>query len=148
MIEETGQVIRVDGVDAWVETQPSTACGSCADAKGCGVSVLASIFGRREIQIKVSNEINAGVGERVVIGIPESGLLLGSLLTYLFPLALLFGFALAGRWLGDLFGLGNVEAVTIAGGIIGLITGFGFLKYTRLAAGNRRYFLPVMIRLA
>lgn len=148
MIEETAKVVRVDGADAWVETQPSTACGSCNDAKGCGVSVLASIFGRREIQIKVNNEINAGVGEIVVIGIPESGLLLGSLLTYLFPLALLFGFALAGHWIGAYFGPGGAEIMAILGGITGLIAGFGLLKYTRLAADNRRCFRPVMIRFA
>ena len=148
MIEETGKVIRVEGADAWVETQPSTACGSCGDAKGCGVSVLASIFGRREIQVKVRNEANAVVGQNVIIGIPESGLLLGSLLTYLFPLALLFGFALGGHWIGTHYGLGDTEVVTILGGITGLITGFGLLKHTRLASDNKRCFYPVMIRLA
>ena len=77
MIEETGKVIRVEGADAWVETQPSTACGSCGDAKGCGVSVLASIFGRREIQVKVRNEANAVVGQNVIqphddhVGVPH-----------------------------------------------------------------------------
>lgn len=148
MIEETGKVIRVEGADAWVETQPSTACGACSETQGCGVSVLASIFGRREIQIKVRNEVNAVVGEAVIIGIPESGLLRGSLLTYLFPLALLFGFALGGHWIGTYYGLGDNEIVTILGGIIGLITGFGLLKKTRLASNNRRCFHPVMIRLA
>lgn len=148
MIEETGKVVRVDGSDAWIETQPSNTCGSCSDAKGCGVSVLASIFGRREIRIKVSNEINAVVGQNVIVGIPESGLLLGSLLTYLLPLALLFCFALAGRWLGTVYGLANVEIASILGGLSGLMAGFGLLRYTRLAVDNRRCFRPVMIRLA
>jgi sigma-E factor negative regulatory protein RseC len=91
MIEENGQVVKVedDGM-VWVETRRQSTCGACADRQGCGTSVLASVLGQRQAPVRVINSIGAVAGDQVVIGVPESGLLRGSLAVYAVPLAGLF----------------------------------------------------------
>jgi len=140
MIEETAHIVRVRGDYAWVETEPATACGSCAAGKGCGISVLASLFGRRNTQVKVKNGIGAAAGDRVVIGISEAGLVQGSLAVYVVPLAALFAGMLAGGRIGGLFSTGYAELASILGAAAGLLAGLVWLRrYTRAAAGSKRY---------
>jgi hypothetical protein len=77
MIEEDGRVVRVDDGFAWVETQRPGACGGCAAGKGCGISALGGVLGRRKAPVRVINRIGAVAGDQVVIAISEAGLLRG-----------------------------------------------------------------------
>ena len=74
MIEEQGEVVEVQGEFAWIESERTTTCGSCAVRKGCGTSAIAKVLGQRRVRLRVLNRIDARVGDRVVIGIAESGL--------------------------------------------------------------------------
>ena len=64
MIEENGRVVDVEDGYAWIETEPASACGSCAAGRGCGTSALAKLFGHRPAPLRVANSINAGIGDR------------------------------------------------------------------------------------
>ena len=101
MIEESGKVVAVQGDFAWIESERTTACGGCAVRTGCGTSAIAKMFGQRRLRLRVLNRINAHVGDTVVVGISESGLVRGSLAVYAAPLAGLFAGAFAGHFAGN-----------------------------------------------
>jgi sigma-E factor negative regulatory protein RseC len=146
MIEESGRVVSTRGEYAWIETGRATACGSCASRSGCGTSVLATLFGRRPANIRVVNSIGAAVGEQVVIGISESGLVRGSLAVYLVPLAGLFAGALAGQSLAAASVSAPGDLASMLGGAGGFAAGIVWLRrFSRVSARNARY-QPVMLR--
>ena len=86
MIEEQGQVVALEGEYAWVETVPSSSCGQCTARKGCGTAALSSVFNRGTSKIKVLNQIRAGTGEQVILGLHENALLHGAFAVYFVPI--------------------------------------------------------------
>ncbi|MGB5438050.1 MAG: SoxR reducing system RseC family protein [Gammaproteobacteria bacterium] len=146
MIEETGQVVDVQGAFAWIESERTTTCGACNVRKGCGTAVLAKVLGRRRVHLRVINRIHAQVGDEVVIGISESGLVRGSLAVYAAPLAGLFAGAIAGNALGHNFLPGRPDLLAIAGALAGLAAGLFWLRrFSRLTEADVSY-QPVILR--
>jgi sigma-E factor negative regulatory protein RseC len=147
MIEENGRVVKVedDGI-VWVETRRSSACGACADRQGCGTSVLASVLGQRHAPVRVINSIGAVTGDRVVIGVSESGLLRGSLAVYAVPLAGLFIGALAGHYLGDGGTHRYADLWDLLGAAAGFTAGLAWLKRFSRATGRDERYQPVILR--
>lgn len=147
MIEETGQIVDVQGAFAWVESERSSGCGSCAVNKGCGTGAIAKVLGQRRVRLRVLNRIGARVGDQVVIGVAESGLLRGSLAVYAAPLAGLFagtlaGYALASRFYPEW----PADPAAIAGALAGFIAGLAWLRgFSRRTAMNPAY-QPVVLR--
>ena len=147
MIEETGQIVDVEGAFAWVESGRSSSCGSCAVNKGCGTGAIAKVLGQRRVRMRVLNRIEARVGDRVVIGVSESGLVRGSLAVYTAPLAGLFAGGLAGYMLaGHFYPEWPADPASIAGALAGFIAGFAWLRgFSRRTATNPAY-QPVVLR--
>ena len=100
MLEESGQVVDLDGDFAWIESERRSTCGSCTARTGCGTGVIAKVLGRKRIRLRAVNRIDAAVGDHVVIGIAESGVVRGSLAVYAVPLATLLGGAIVGQLVG------------------------------------------------
>lgn len=147
MIEETGRVVDVAGDYAWIETEPASACGSCSVRKGCGTSALAGLFGRREAPLRVVNHVNADVGDSVVIGIQEAGLVRGSLAVYAAPLAGLFAGGLLGRHAAAALMPEVAEVASILGALAGLAGGLAWLRrFSRRTEQDARY-QPVILRM-
>lgn len=140
MLEEEGTVISVQGEFAEVRTEPKSACGSCSARSGCGTSLLAGLFPRRERAFMARNPLAARPGDRVVIGLRESDLQLASLVIYLLPILGLIGGALLGNWLAALLYSSDGELLSI-------LLGVGMLALTLLwirrsqngLAGNGRF---------
>jgi len=147
MIEETGQIVDVDGAFAWVESERSSTCGGCAARKGCGTGAIAQVLGQRRVRLRVLNRIDARVGDHVVVGVSESGLLRGSLAVYTAPLAGLFAGALAGYALASRFyPAWPADPVAIAGALAGFVSGLAWLRgFSRRTATNPAY-QPVVLR--
>jgi len=146
MIEETGQVVDVQGDFAWIESERASTCGTCSTRKGCGTAVLAKVLGQRRIHLRVLNRINARIGDAVVIGISESGLVRGSLAVYAAPLSGLFAGAIAGDFLGHHFFPGSPDPMAIIGGLAGLVAGLFWLRrFSRKTERNSSY-QPVILR--
>jgi sigma-E factor negative regulatory protein RseC len=146
LIEESGRVVDVEDGYAWIETEPASACGSCAAGKGCGTSALAKLFGHRPAPLRVANSINAGIGEHVVIGIQEAGIVRGSLAVYTAPLAGLFIGALLGRYTGRMLGADMHEFASILGAVAGLAAALAWLRrFSRRTERDARY-QPVILR--
>ena len=146
MIEESGRIVAVEGDFAWVESERASACGSCAVEKGCGTSAIAKVFGRRRMQLRVLNRINARVGDDVVVGISESGLLRGSLAVYAAPLAGLFAGALTGHLAGRQLLTTGSDLPAIAGALAGFLVALLWLRnFSRTSAKDVGY-QPVVLR--
>ncbi len=139
MIEETGEVTGTEGEYAWVESERRSTCGNCSVRSGCGTSVIARFLGGGRMRLRVLNDIDARVGDSVVIGIPETAMLKGSLAVYAAPLAGLFAGALAGHWLQG-------DAAAIAGAVIGLGVGLAWLKRFSRRTRDDRLYQPVLLR--
>jgi sigma-E factor negative regulatory protein RseC len=147
VIEETGQVVDVQGAFAWVESERSGSCGSCAVNKGCGTGALAKVMGNRRVRLRVLNRIEARIGDQVVIGVSESGLLRGSLAVYAAPLSGLFAGTLAGYALASsLYPEWPADPAAIAGALAGFVAGLAWLRgFSRRTATNPAY-QPVVLR--
>jgi len=149
MIEETALVVKVgeDG-SAWVETTRASACGGCAERQGCGTSALAGVMGRRQAPLRVTNTVGAVAGDRVVIGIAESGLLRGSLAVYAVPLAGLFAGALTGYFLSAGASQGHADLWSLLSGAAGFTLALLWLRrFSRVTGRDGRY-QPVTLRMA
>lgn len=146
MLEEAGKVVAVRDQFAWIETAPNTACNSCSVRSGCGTSVLAKILGRRIEPVRVIDRIGVSVGDRVVIGISESGLLRGSLAVYCVPLAGLFAGAVAGSYLFSGSASAHADLTSILAAAAGFAAGLAWLRsFSRRSEQDERY-QPVLLR--
>lgn len=122
MIEESGQVVAVDGDFIWVQTQPRSSCSSCHVGSDCGTSVLARWFGQRTNRIRVPNTLGLQKGQGAVIGIHESALLKASLIAYLMPmLAMVVTAMVAAQG-------GASDGVVALSSLVGLVIGLLFLQ--------------------
>ena len=143
MIEESVEVIAIQGDVLILQAQRKSSCQSCSVQKGCGTSVLSQWLGKKLSNFQVENTVNAKVGDTLIVGISESSLLKGSLAIYLMPLLSLFMAALFADWLfiesayRDLW-------VSISG-LFGLLMGIQFCKVL-LANQPRESLNPVILR--
>jgi len=148
MLEETAQVVHIDGDEIWVETQRRSTCASCAAEKGCGTATLAKVLGKRRTRVRVLSNPSLGliVGDQVVIGIREQALVRGSLAVYAVPVLLL----LLGGFIGELgaqrFLWDNAELASVILGITGLAAGLFWLRhFTRRIEYDDKY-QPLVLR--
>ncbi|MBF0470981.1 MAG: SoxR reducing system RseC family protein [Gammaproteobacteria bacterium] len=122
MIEQEGRVVSRSGEKVWVEAERHRSCSGCS-AKGCGTSALARVVGQKRLRIEVSDPLGVAVGERVVVGVEEAGMLIGSLLIYLLPIvALILGAVVVEK----LFAVGELAAV--AGGVGGFLLSLWWIR--------------------
>lgn len=88
-----GVVIRVEDHHVWVEARKA-GCGQCAGQTACG-SGLLGLRGQSR-QYRLTNTINARVGDAVMLTVADGEVLTGALWAYAMPLGLgLLGAALA-----------------------------------------------------
>lgn len=145
MIEEEAQVIDVDGDKLILQAQTQSACGSCSANKGCGTSLLAKVIGRKFTRFQAQNNVNAVVGDMVIVGIPEDALLKGSLVMYAVPVmgmllsALLADFALA-------VSVESRDLMIAVSAIMGLVFGSLISKSYFQRPSNIQLFSPVVLR--
>ncbi len=105
-MQHTAQVVSLQGKDAIVQFTRSKACAHCG---GC------IYLGSDQGEVQLRNELNACVGDWVVIELEAKGLLRASLLMYILPLCmLLLGIAIGVQVsdvLGIVLGLGGAALV-------------------------------------
>ena len=146
MIEEQAIVIACQGDIAQIEALRRSACGSCSAKSGCGTSMLDRVLGRRPMRLSVANGIGARVGERVIIGVPESGLLWAAVSAYLLPLLALLAGAITGQQLGDASEFIGAEWASLVGSVLGFALALRWLMvHSGRLAEDPRY-RPVILR--
>jgi len=87
MIRESAKVLSVSGAGKIiVESSGQKSCHRCANSGGCGISVLAKYFGAKRHQFSANSEIVVRAGDRVLLEIEKSALLMAATLMYVLPL--------------------------------------------------------------
>ena len=146
MLEENGRIVELEGDFAWVESERQSTCGSCSARAGCGTGAIARLLGRKRMRLRVVNRIDAAVGDHVVIGIAESGVVRGSLAVYAVPLAGLFAGALAGQLAGGYLGGIASDWPSIAGAVAGLLLALLWLRRFSRMTQTDADFQPMVLR--
>ncbi len=145
MIEEQAQVIEIKGNKLFLQAQTQSSCGSCAVSKGCGTSLLAKVVGRKFTYFQAENNINARVGDTVVVGIAEDALLKGSVMMYVLPIMCMLVSALLADYL--LTSASHFRDLMIAASsIMGLVFGSIMSKWYFNRQSNVQLFEPVVLR--
>lgn len=127
LIEHQARVVAVDGDDAWVEAERTSACGGCSAGDACGVSALSKIIRLPSARLRVPRRLNGGgsaleAGDEVTVAVPEATLRLAALWAYLLPLVLLLLGASAGQLL---FGS---DPAAIVGAVIAPLLGVPLMR--------------------
>ena len=146
MIEETAVVARIDGAYAWVETQRQSTCGQCSAQKGCGTSIMAGWFAKRMGHIQVLNQIQAQVGDEVIIAVKEDALVKSSLIMYILPLISMIVFVLTGQWLLSHWYPAAAEAILILFAVAGLGVAWGLIQLFHHRVKFNIDYQPVIVR--
>lgn len=146
MIEETAMVVRIDGDYAWVKTERQSTCGQCSAQKGCGTSVMARWFDKKMLDMRVLNQIDARVGEQVMIGLKEDALVKSSLLMYILPLLSMLAFMLAGQWLLSQWYPTFAEAMLLLFALAGLGLAWGLIRVFQHRVKFNSDYQPVIVR--
>ena len=125
-LTEPATVVALDEKSIWVETHRQGTCNACRANTTCGQGLVNRLLPGRihYMRIKRAAGISGdiAIGDRVELSVPEGAVLRSSILVYLLPLLLLIVGAMSGEWLWA----GDPGA--IAGGIAGLLVGFGMVR--------------------
>ena len=82
-------VVRIVGLEkgiALVEPESKSGCSSCSMAKGCGTKMVAGYFSRNMQPLKIANEFDGNIGDRIEVGMENATILKLSAVIYLLPL--------------------------------------------------------------
>jgi sigma-E factor negative regulatory protein RseC len=96
--------------------------------------LLERVLGRAPVQVWALNQAQAVVGDRVVLGVSEQGLLAGAVALYLVPLLGLVGGLVLGASVGRLFPAGAVlsrvdpDLMALFGAAIGFALALSWLR--------------------
>jgi sigma-E factor negative regulatory protein RseC len=144
MLVETGRVVAVETDSLWVETIRQSTCGSCAVKQGCGHGLLNRIADGRSGYVRVlrgARREPCAVDDQVQIGIPEQLFLRGSMVVYMLPLlCMLLGAAGAVQLLP-----GATELASITGAALGLLGGFGLVRWHAWRHRHNRDMQPTVV---
>lgn len=120
MLQEPGRIVAIASDELIVETRQKSACDSCNARSACGQQVLSPIAGKTH-QIRVGlgrfSHDQFTIGDHVVLGIPEQGLVWQMLVSYLLPLVVMFAVG------GAVFALGVAEWQVMLATVAGLMLG-------------------------
>ncbi|MGQ9659821.1 MAG: SoxR reducing system RseC family protein [Thermochromatium sp.] len=142
MIEERGRIIALVGDQARVTAERRSACGQCSVNNACGTSLLERVFAHHPVELLARNPIGAQVGDEIVIGLSETGLLHSAAAAYLAPiLGLILGAAL-----GERFGGPQPSVASVLGALGGLGLAFWWLRRYSERLTRRPELQPVILR--
>ena len=147
MIEEYALVTKSAGTVATLEIERRTACGLCGQKRGCGNATWGKMLGHDSHDFTAENQINAQVGDSVVVGIDEQAVLNSAFFLYVVPLVgLLIGTLLADYLFKNQF-------YVILGAVLGLVLGFLWVKghligHDKSGVAFSKKYQAVILRLA
>jgi sigma-E factor negative regulatory protein RseC len=124
MIEEQAVVIKASKERVTLEVVRDKPCGLCGQVRGCGNSIWGKIFSHQSGHIETRNDLNAKLGDVVILGIDETLMLKSSLMLYGVPLLLMF----LGMVIANSFAKEMVELYTLVGAVTGLFFGVVMIK--------------------
>lgn len=143
MLEEHATVVALDNEYAQLEIVRKKPCGLCGKTRGCGVSMWGRVFNHHQKPLRLRNDIQANVGDDVVIGLQEDAFLKSTLYLYGVPLFTL----LVGAMLGSFFAQGeHADAYAVGGAMLGLMMGYIWLKGHQAGVSLHQNCQPTLLR--
>lgn len=124
MIEEQAVVIKASKERVTLEVVRDKPCGLCGQVRGCGNSIWGKIFSHQSGHIETRNDLNAKLGDVVILGIDETLMLKSSLMLYSVPLLSMFLCMV----IANSFAKEMVELYTLIGAVTGLFLGVVMIK--------------------
>ena len=124
MIEEQAVVIKASKERVTLEVVRDQPCGLCGQVRGCGNSIWGKIFSHQSGHIETRNDLNAKLGDVVILGIDETLMLKSSLMLYGVPLMLMF----LGMVMANTFAKETTELYVLLGAVMGLFLGVVLIK--------------------
>ena len=115
-MQEIGTIISLQANKALIQVNRGDKC------EGCNV---CHAFGENKMQLEASNHINAQVGDVVQVDINPGDVLRGSILVFLFPLAMM----IVGYFVGMRFSVTGTEGAGILGALVALALSFVVVKF-------------------
>jgi sigma-E factor negative regulatory protein RseC len=133
MIEQEGIVVSQSGELAEVRIERRGGCVGCGVQSGCGTALIDRFLGRRAVTLRARNQAEAVVGDRVAVGISETGLLSSAFAAYLVPVLGLAAGAALGQWLGGPASAGAApdggsDLPALGGAILGFVLALFWLR--------------------
>lgn len=141
MIETQATVTGLDGAYALVEASQG-GCGRCHEKGGCGGNNAAQLFCHGPRHFRVLNPLDAQVGDRVAIGVPDGAVSRSVLLLYVLPLLLLIFGAMLGGWISAFSG--SRDAGALLGALCGGGTAWFLVRYLQHRSAASPRFQPVI----
>lgn len=136
MLETRAVVVATDGQHTLVQADQANGCEQCA-GKGCGAGKLSRLFCSKPRLFRVSNPINASIGDEVIVSVVEGAVMRGIGLVYLMPLALLVTGAMLGSFLAQQ--PGQRDSYAAMGALFGLVIGFVVAKRVSARQAGSHY---------
>jgi len=99
MIEEQATVLKAQYGRVEIQMQRQSACNHCELSQGCGTGAIGRLLGHRSRPLVIDSNFELRPGDKVTLGLSDSGFLKASLLIYGLPLITLLVTAIAGHWL-------------------------------------------------
>jgi sigma-E factor negative regulatory protein RseC len=134
-MEEEGVVVEEVGETVRVEVLRKGWCGGC---RLCSIGAL----GKRVTEAE--NPIGAKKGQRVMIEVPSTGLLVAAFILYILPVIFLVGGFIIGRWVSHVIGFAG-EGLSIMVGMALFIFSFLFIYSYNRWAERTKGFRPKII---
>ncbi len=137
---EEGVVLEASKRKALIRIQQGSACASCNSRDSCEIS------SGDNMTIEVSNDLQAKIGDRIQISLPESTLLKLSLLVYLLPVVALVLGACVGAELATILDMDSTVTSVVAGCAAMAIV-FCVLRWLDGISDFRKKYYPRMTRI-
>lgn len=140
MIKENGVITQVNASTAWVKTNRSGACESCATKDSCGTA-----NSQKELIFTVKNTLDVKKGDHVVVGIETRPMLYLTFLLYVFPILMLITGAVIGNSLAAVIDANpSVSAMITGFSFFGMA--FFFIRQKHRSLSKNNAYKPFLIR--
>ena len=136
MIEDIGKVVRVEGDNAFVEVERTSACAQC------GLQEVEELVTGRPVFMAL-NTAKATIGETVKVRVQSAAYLKASAFIYGIPILCLIIGALLGFYLAGELGISS-DTMSALLGMTGLIIGIIILFLFR-RRGTKKEYMPVIV---
>ena len=136
MIEDIGKVIRVEGANAFVEVERTSACAQC------GLQEVEELVTGKPVFMAL-NTAKATVGEMVRVRVQSVAYLKASVFIYGIPILSLVIGTLLGFYIAGKFGVSS-DTMSALFGMSGLIIGIVIL-FLFQKRGTRKEYMPVIV---
>lgn len=131
-----GIVIARDGPIARVKASRHSDCDNCGACPGDSAMVLDA-----------SNPLDAGVGQKVLLKVPEAGMLKAAFIVYVMPLLVTAFGAFIGGLTADRYAPGMFTTAQVIGGFVFFTFSlFAVLRYDRRSK-KQSSMLPVIVKI-